>query len=133
MKIKMDTKGLDGVALEFMNLGKKAQRVADEMLKAGEKEAVEAWRAGIISHDFRDSGAMLGSVKGTKPRSANGGRLMDIYPQGQDARGVRNAAKAFMLHYGTSRIDPTHWIDEVNQKLEEPAQAAMQEALEKYL
>ena len=132
MKIKMDTKGLDGVAMEFLNLGKKAQRVADEMLRAGEKEAVSAWREGITSHGYVKTGAMLASVKGTKPRSANGGRLMDVYPQGSDGR-VRNAEKAFILHYGSSRIKGSRWIDEVNEAAEEPASAAMEETFEKYL
>lgn len=133
MKIKMDTKGLDGVAMEFLNMGKKAQRVADEMLRAGEKEAVSAWKAGITGHGYVKSGAMLASVKGTKPRSANGGRLMDIYPQGADERNVRNAEKAFILHYGSSRIRGSHWIDEVNEAAEGPASEAMEETFNKYM
>ena len=41
----------------------------------------------------------------------------DIYPTGKDRKGVRNAEKAFILHYGRNgwqRIAATYWVDDAD-------------------
>ncbi|NLW24754.1 MAG: hypothetical protein GXY91_05875, partial [Clostridia bacterium] len=40
---------------------------------------------------------------------------VDIYPQGKDRKGVRNAEKAFVLHYGTSKLPASHWVDDADE------------------
>lgn len=127
MKIKFEMGNIDGVAAEFANIGKKISKVADAMIKAGAKECVTAWQAGIDAHGYVKSGDMRKSVKAGKIREANGGRMADIYPQGTDARGVSNAMKAFILHYGKSNQPGSHWVDQVNEAAEEPVNAAMKQ------
>ena len=48
-----------------------------------------------------------------------------IYPQGRDHKGVRNAEKAFVNHYGASHRKATHFVDDAEKQSEEPAVEAM--------
>jgi len=49
-----------------------------------------------------------------RPKDVGGIREIDIYPQGVNANGVRNAEVAFVLHYGTSRRPGSHWVDDAD-------------------
>lgn len=133
MKFKFELGNIDGVAAEFANIGKKISKVADAMIKAGAKECTAAWQAGIDEHGYIKSGAMRGSVGPGKIIEANGGRMTDVYPQGYDSRGVRNADKAFILHYGKSNQPGSHWVDEVADAAEEPVNAAMKQVYDNQL
>lgn len=68
----------------------------------------------IESIDFARQAKMLGQI-----------RYIDIYPQGKDRHGVRNAEKAFILHYGTKRIAATHWVDDADRLCDTTVIAAM--------
>ena len=55
-------------------------------------------------HGYRETGDMIESIRADKaPKSdANDVRRISVYPRGEDRKGVRNAEKVFLLHYGTS-------------------------------
>ena len=67
------------------------------------------------------------------PKTDGGVKYIDIYPQGKDRKGVRNAEKAFLLHYGTSKIKPTRWVDEAESRGEAYALPAMERVWNQYL
>lgn len=46
---------------------------------------------------------MLESIASTAPRTYNGVRIVSVYPQGEDGRGVSNALKAYVAHYGKGK------------------------------
>lgn len=124
---RFDTSGLDELIADMMRHGQHTGPVAEEMVNAAVEEIAAAWKESAEAHGLRDTGAMIDSIGSPEPIQNIGGALArDVYPQGKDAKGVRNAEKAFIQHYGTSRIRPTYWIDDAD----EASESAVQERLE---
>lgn len=115
---QFSTDGIDSIAEEMAWMGEAAGETADEMLLAGAEEVKRAWQETAERHGYRETGDMIESIRADKaPKSdANDVRRISVYPRGEDRKGVRNAEKAFLLHYGTSRIRGSHWIEEAEQK-----------------
>lgn len=115
---QFSTDGIDQIAAKMAWMGEAAGEVADEMLLAGAEEVKRAWKETAERHGYRETGDMIESIRADKaPKSdANDVRRISVYPRGEDRKGVRNAEKAFLLHYGTSRIRGSHWIEEAEQK-----------------
>ena len=114
---QFSTDGIDQIAAEMAWMGEAAGEVADEMLLAGAEEVKRAWKETAERHGYRETGDMIESIRADKaPKSdANDVRRISVYPRGEDRKGVRNAEKAFLLHYGTSKIHGSHWVDEAAQ------------------
>ncbi len=114
---QFSTDGIDSIAEEMAWMGEAAGEVADEMLLAGAEEVKRAWKETAERHGYRETGDMIESIRADKaPKSdANDVRRISVYPRGEDRKGVRNAEKAFLLHYGTSKIHGSHWVDEADQ------------------
>lgn len=114
---QFSTDGIDSIAEEMAWMGEAAGEVADEMLLAGAEEVKRAWQETAERHGYRETGDMIESIRADKaPKSdANDVRRISVYPRGEDRKGVRNAEKAFLLHYGTSKIHGSHWVDEADQ------------------
>lgn len=114
---QFSTDGIDSIAEEMAWMGEAAGEVADEMLLAGAEEVKRAWKETAERHGYRETGDMIESIRADKaPKSdANDVRRINVYPRGEDRKGVRNAEKAFLLHYGTSKIHGSHWVDEADQ------------------
>ena len=114
---QFSTDGIDSIAEEMACMGEAAGEVADEMLLAGAEEVKRAWKETAERHGYRETGDMIESIRADKaPKSdANDVRRISVYPRGEDRKGVRNAEKAFLLHYGTSKIHGSHWVDEADQ------------------
>ena len=131
---RFDTSGFDDIIREVTALGNDAEAVGTRMLIAAAEEIQKAWKQAAIKHKLRDSDDMLDSIGFSRtPKDISGVKTIDIYPQGKDRRGVRNAEKAFILHYGTSQkssgkkqrdyekkykgagIPATHWVDDADE------------------
>ena len=114
---QFSTDGIDSIAEEMAGMGEAAGETADEMLLAGAEEVKRAWQETAERHGYRETGDMIESIRADKaPKSdANDVRRISVYPRGEDRKGVRNAEKAFLLHYGTSKIHGSHWVDEADQ------------------
>lgn len=100
---RFDVEGLDFVVEDMKRRGELAGETAQKMLMAGAEEVKQAWKNEAERRNFRDTRSMIDNIG--FPRSvkrASDILSIDIYPQGKDAKGVRNAEKAFILHYGTS-------------------------------
>lgn len=141
---RFDASGLDAVIEEMKMLGELTGATADKMLMAGAEAVKQEWAAEASRRQFRDTGAMISSIGyPKKPKTVKQIRVIDIYPQGKDGRGVRNAEKAFILHWGTTGaraqkrrkkkkmkgagIPRTLWIDDADKNSE----SRVQEAFEK--
>lgn len=125
--------GADEFLRDLQKLGAEMPRVEREMLKAGgQTMAEDGWEAEIRARDFISRGEnqdhMVDHVV-YKVVSRKGRPRAEITAQGTDSRGVRHAAKAFYLHYGTSKIRATHWIDTAEARAMPAASAAMGAAL----
>lgn len=129
---RFDVSGLDGVIAEMSRRQQLAGPLADKMLTVGAEKVKEAWKRSAEEHGHRATGAMIESIGYKSPKQGSTDvRTVDIYPQGKDARGVRNAEKAFLLHYGTSKMRGSRWVDDAERYSEETAIPAMREVWEK--
>lgn len=116
---RFDTSGLDELLREMERMGETSGEIAEAMVAAAAEEIRDAWKETAEEYDLRDTGAMIESVGFPKKVQRIGDVVyQEVYPQGVDAKGVRNAEKAFVLHYGTSRIKPTHWVDDAEERAE---------------
>lgn len=129
---RFDMSGLDDVINQMRARGQESGEVAIAMLKAGAAEVTKAWKRAAEEHHIRDTGDMIESIG---PGKIKKGAVLstDICPQGTDKKGVRNAAKAFYNHYGTSRLPATRWVDDADAYSEETAVPAMRAVWEHYI
>ena len=116
---KFSVNGIDSLAADLKRLGQlDNEELVSDML------------------DGRSTGDMASSVAPTKGIKKIGDvSAKEIYPQGKDRKGVRNAEKAFILHYGKSNADqpPTHFVDAVEESAEDKAVSAMENVFNNYL
>ena len=73
------------------------------MVEAGGKVADDRMKAAIRAHMHVRTGDMLEAIKPTPYREWFGGGATEVYPQGDDRKGVRNATKAYVINYGRGR------------------------------
>ena len=122
--------GLDEVYRDLMRLGDQAGPIAEKMLRAGAAEVVKGWQLAIDEagdDGLVDSGDMRRSVAPSRNiKGSAGEKYIEIYPQGSDRRGRRNAEKAFIQHYGSSRVKATRFVDKAEEYGEENAVPVMQ-------
>ena len=129
-----DTSGIEDIIHQMERMGQSVGPVAEEMVNAAVEEIQKAWKEAAEEHGHRDTGAMIESIgPGPGPIHAGGILYRDVYPQGKDGKGVRNAAKAFMLHYGTSNMPGSYWIDDADRKSAEPVQKRIEEIWNRFL
>ena len=133
---KLTWSGLDETFKEMARAGEQCGEIAQQMLEAGGQKCVEAWKQAIQAAGHggkgksgRATGEMEKSV-GVKFKKKDGKRVAEIYPLGKDSHGVRNAEKAFILHYGRSNMKGDHFVDEADRLSEENAVPAMIEIWE---
>lgn len=128
----IDTSGLDDLVRQMQRMGQDSGPVADEMLDAAAAIIRDQWRETAKERGHVDTGAMIDSVD--FPVKGNARALFrDIYPQGTDAKGVSNAEKAFILHYGKHNMPGDYWVDEAEMKAGPEAIEACQAIWDRFL
>ena len=112
---RFDTPGLSDLIKEMERMGQDGGEVAEAMVNAAVVVIRDEWRASAENHGLVDTGAMIESIGFPAPVQKAGGILYrDVYPQGKDGKGVRNAEKAFILNYGKHNKEATYWVDEAD-------------------
>lgn len=131
---KLRTDGFEEAIDDLEKLGKNTDEATTAMLKAAGNVTSEAWREAAEKHHHRDTGQMIASISaGRKIKGRGSGKSITVAPQGKDHKGVRNAEKAFILHYGTGKIAASHWVDEAERKAEPKIATTMQEIWNEYI
>lgn len=131
---RFDTSGLNEAIRYLERTGQLMGEVADAMLLAGAKEVREAWRESAEMHRHRDTGALIESINyARKPKTVDMVRTIDVYPQGRDEKGVRNAEKAFILHYGSQFRKASYWVDDADRISDRTVVPAMLRVFDQYL
>lgn len=126
---RFESDGIDALISEMNREGALVGKAADAVLLAGAEGVKRAWQEAAEKHGLRDTGDMIKSIGYSRSvKSVGDWKQVDIFPQGSDRKGVRNAEKAFVLHYGTSKIPATHWVDDADALSEQYALPLMQAA-----
>ena len=131
---RFDFSGLDDVLRQMERMNQKTGEAATAVLQTGAEQVKQAWRTAAERHGHRDTGDMIESIGFAKePKNAGDVKYIDIYPQGKNSHGERNAKVAFVLHYGTSRRKGSRWIDDADRISEETAVPAMRDVWARYV
>lgn len=131
---RMNTDGLDDLISEMQRMGEDGGDVARAMVAAAGIEIRDAWKESAERHQLIDTGAMIDSIGFPGPVQKIGDAFyQDVFPQGKDRKGTRNAEKAFILNYGSSRIRPTHWVDEAEAEAEPKVQERLEQIWGEFL
>lgn len=117
--------GFDELLAVLKQHGDLVSTAAPDMLQAGAAVVADSWRDAIRAHDLIDTGDMIDSVGPSDVVNTSSEKKIAVYPQGRDRKGIRNAEKAFINHYGASRRKATHFVDDAETKAEGPAVDAM--------
>lgn len=142
MKIYVDAKGIDNLAVKLAKLGDRAQAAVTDMLEAGSSFMIDGLKRGVTEygHDVpgisgRATGGLKESIglKGGKIKATSDGGEAIITFNGTDARGQRYGEIAASLNYGTSSITADHWIDNTVELIKPLAQDVMEQKLNQYL
>ena len=133
----MTSSGLNSLIDELKDLGELDNgELTGKMLNAGAKVISDEWKKGIkraVKRGGRSTGDMVESVAPSKKIERKGDvSASTIYPQGKDRKGVRNAEKAFILHYGKSGQAGTRFVDDVEAAAEDAATEAMEQIFDEY-
>ena len=120
-----EAEGFDELVADLKKNADLLDSAAPDMLQAGAAVVADAWRDAIQSHGLIDTGDMLDSVAPSNLVNSSTEKKIAVYPQGRDRKGIRNAEKAFINHYGASRRKATHFVDDAETKAEGPAVEAM--------
>lgn len=130
--------GADELADELIKMGEATGETARSMIERGAEELVKSWKEVITQRGHVDTGTMRDSVKPGKIKNEGGALSVEVYPQGTQKqpgrkKAVRNAEKAFILHYGWKSKEGTHFVDEVEKEGGEKAVEAMTEIFNDYI
>lgn len=131
---RFDTTGLDAIISQMETMGALVSDVAEDMVQAACEEIKQAWREEIEARGMVDTGAMRDSVGYKRqPTKLPDVVYNEVYPQGKDAKGVRNAEKAFILHYGKHNMQATYWADAADKKADSRVEQKLTEIFEKFV
>lgn len=131
---RFNTRGLDDIIHEMERMRQDSGPVAEEMVNAAVEEIRAQWKLSAQKHGHKDTGDLIKSI-GIGPGPIRAGQLLfrDVYPRGKDKKGVRNAEKAFILHYGSSKIQGSYWIDDADEASGEPVRLVCQQIWDEFL
>lgn len=124
---RMEFSGTEEMMDALFAESERLERKATEMLGEAGKVVVKAWQDVIEEHGHVDSGDMKNSVRASKIKKNGDAYTSSIYPHGRDRKRQSNAEKAFVLHYGTSKIQGDRFVDDAEDRASEAAEQAMEE------
>lgn len=128
---KFELTGLGDIEKMLLNRETRVEAAVPEMVDAGADELIKAEQEEMERLKLVDTGDMKKSVGATKLRKTDSGGYKDVYPQGKDRKGVRNAEKAFVAQYGKSNLPARPWLTTARAKSGDKVSAAMRKAWEK--
>ena len=92
--------GFELIDQQFNRMGRPMIR---QIVEAGARAAEKRMAENTKARQHVRTGDMLESIGENEYREFLGGGSVDVYPQGDDRKGVRNATKAYVINYGKGR------------------------------
>ena len=71
-----------------------------EVVMAGAAACIEETKKNVQQYRHIVTGSMMEGVAAGKYHEDIGSGWVEVYPQGEDSRGISNAKKAFVINYG---------------------------------
>ena len=91
---------VNGAELLETQIGRMDRQMIRSIVEAGAKAAEKRMQENIRLRGHVRTGDMLESVGDNGIREYLGGASTEVYPQGDDRNGSRNATKAYVINYG---------------------------------
>ncbi len=123
---------MEGVEAAMLARSARAAAAVPEMLAAGGCILQEA-QAKEIRATFRSdrsTGDLADSIKVSDVKEKGSAQMVEVYPDGKDRHGVRNATKGFVLNYGRKRMEARPWFTAANTKTADAVNAEMRKVWE---
>lgn len=132
---KLEYSGFEVIERQLAKMDRGTVR---RLVEAGAKALVEATQENIRSHHHvGETKSMVENVRPGMYHETLEGGWMEVYPQGEDPRGVSNAKKAFVINYGyggrRTKKTGDKFITGDRKRLEMAAKEAMENMNEKIL
>lgn len=129
-----NVEGIDSLTIGFMRKAGALDEAISDCLNVGADLLVKAQKDQAESMKIHDTGDMINSIKATKQRKdKDGNPYVDIYPQGKDRKGTRNAEKGFIAEYGKSDQPARPWMRTANEKANDEVQNAICETFNEHM
>lgn len=103
----MATMKVDGFEIQERRLEKMGRGMIRQIVEAGSKAAEKVMHDATEAKRHVRNSDMLDSIGNNGIREYLGGASTEVYPQGDDRAGVRNATKAYVINYGKGRRPTT--------------------------
>ena len=96
----MATMKVDGFEIQERRLEKMGRGMIRQIVEAGSKAAEKVMHDATETKRHVRNSDMLDSIGMNEYREFMNGGSVDVYLQGDDRKGVRNATKAYVINYG---------------------------------
>jgi hypothetical protein len=100
---------VDGFEIQEARLNKLGRTTLRAVVEAGAKAAEKVMADATTQYSHTRNRDMLDSIGNNGIREYYGGASTEVYPQGNDRKGVRNATKAYVINYGKGQRPLTKW------------------------
>ena len=100
----MATMKVDGFEIQERRLEKMGRGMIRQIVEAGSKAAEKVMRDATEQQRHVRTGDMLAAISNNGIREYLGGASTEVYPQGDDRNGTRNATKAYVINYGRGGV-----------------------------
>ncbi len=126
---RFEVNGIEGLQDRLLRREAAATKAIPAMLKAGGAVLVKAQQAEIRStfKSDRTTGDLANSIKQTSVKKKGDTQYVEVYPQGVNRRGERNATVGFVQQYGRSNMPARPWFTSSNEKAAPEVQEAMRQ------
>ena len=94
---------VDGVELVSEKLNRLSSTMIRDIVMAGAKAAEKEMAEETKARRHVRTQDMLDAIGTNEYRESYRGGSVDVYPQGEDRKGARNATKAYVINYGKGR------------------------------
>ena len=131
----MATMKVDNTKFVTERLNDVSREMIRSITRAGAKAAEKRMAENTLARKHTRNRDMLESIGENEYREFLGGGSVEVYPQGDDRKGVRNATKAYVINYGkgqrptTKRKKPNKTGDKFVTGDESKAEAVVYEAM----
>lgn len=100
---------VDGFEIQEARLNKLGRTTLRSIVEAGAKAAEKVMETSTNQYGHTRNRDMIDAIGNNGIREYYGGASTEVYPQGDDRKGVRNATKAYVINYGKGQRPLTKW------------------------